>query len=147
MKKIILSIIGILALLGAYSALNNESKAKPTTARIDIYEKTTNTIPCFKVKEIPSGKNFPFVDWMEKLGQQGYVIQKDSVSQELEIMINSDKCKINFALRGPWELKYNQDGKKASRNVGWNIPNLQSMDRILSPSQPQHGIINLFIIL
>ncbi len=116
-KKIILSIIGILALLGAYSVLHGESKASPTTARIDISEKTSNSQPCFVVKNQENGKLFPTADWMAKWGSQGYVIQKDSISQELEITVNSDKCKINFVLRGPWELKDKNDRNKGIKEL------------------------------
>ena len=106
MKKIIWSIIGIFALTGIYVALHKvENQAQPTTARIDIYEKTTNATPCFEVKEILSGKTLPAAGWMAKWGSQGYMIQKEAMSENLEITAISDKCKINFALRGPWELK------------------------------------------
>ncbi len=148
-KKIILSIIGILALLGAYSILNGGNKAKPTTARIDISEKTTNATPCFEVKEIPSGKAFLSADWMPRFGQQGYVIQKDNVSEEIEIAVTSDKCKINFALRGPWELKDKNDSKKGIKElwVEYTKFAINGQDIITKPTpvwhnKPIHHTIN-----
>lgn len=149
MKKIILSIIGILALIGAYNALHNENKASPTTARIDISEKTTNATPCFEVKEIPSGKAFLSADWMPRFGQQGYVIQKDNVSEEIEIAVTSDKCKINFALRGPWELKDKNDSKKGIKElwVEYTKFAINGQDIITKPTpvwhnKPIHHTIN-----
>ena len=116
-KKIILSIIGILALIGAYSVLHGESKASPTTARIDISEKTVNSRPCFEVREVSTKKLLTPAKWMANWGSQGYVIQKDSISEELEITVNSDKCKINFVLRGPWELKDKNDRNKGIKEL------------------------------
>lgn len=148
-KKIILSIIGILALLGAYSILNGGNKAKPTTARIDISEKTTNATPCFEVKEIPSGKAFLSADWMPRFGQQGYVIQKNNVSEEIEIAVTSDKCKINFALRGPWELKDKNDRNKGIKElwVEYTKFAINGQDIITKPTpvwhnKPIHHTIN-----
>ena len=140
-KKIILSIIGILALIGAYSVLNGESKASPTTARIDISEKTTNATPCFEVKEIPSGKTFPSAGWMANWGSQGYVIQKNAIAEELEITVNSDKCKINFALRGPWELKDKNDRNKGIKELWVEYTKLaiNGQDILLSPKQVWHN--------
>ena len=140
-KKIILSIIGILALLGAYSILNGGNKAKPTTARIDISEKTTNSQPCFVIKNLEDGKFPPKAGWMAKWGTQGYVIQKDGMSEELEIAATSDKCKINFALRGPWELKDKNDRNKGIKElwVEYTKFAINGQDILLSPKQVWHN--------
>lgn len=141
MKKVILSIIGILALIGAYSVLHGESKVSPTTARIDISEKTSNSQPCFVVKNQENGKLFPTADWMAKWGSQGYVVSKDGVAQELEIMVNSDKCKINFALCGPWELKDKNDSKKGIKElwVEYTKFAINGQDILLSPKPAWHN--------
>lgn len=140
-KKIILSIIGILALLGAYSILNGGNKAKPTTARIDISEKTTNSQPCFVIKNLEDGKFPPKAGWMAKWGTQGYVIQKDGMSEELEIAATSDKCKINFALRGPWELKDKNDSKKGIKElwVEYTKFAINGQDIISKPTSAWHN--------
>lgn len=141
MKKIILSIIGILALIGAYNALHNENKASPTTARIDISEKTTNSHPCFVIKNLEDGKFPPTAGWMAKWGTQGYVIQKDGMSEELEIAATSDKCKINFALRGPWELKDKNDSKKGIKElwVEYTKFAINGQDIITKPTSAWHN--------
>ena len=140
-KKIILSIIGILALLGAYSILNGGNKAKPTTARIDISEKTTNSQPCFVIKNLEDGKFPPKAGWMAKWGTQGYVIQKDGVSEEFEITTTFDKCKIDFALRGPWELKDKNDNKKGIKElwVEYTKFAIYGQDIISKPTSAWHN--------
>lgn len=54
---------------------------------------------------------------MANFGSQGYVIQKKATSEELEMTVNSDKCKINFALRGPWELIDKKDKSKGIKEL------------------------------
>lgn len=141
MKKIILSIIGILALLGAYSILNGGNKAKPTTARIDISEKTANANPCFEIREASTKKLLSPTKWMAKWGSQGYVIQKNAMSENLEITAISDKCKINFALRGPWELKDKNDSKKGIKElwVEYTKFAINGQDILLSPKPAWHN--------
>ena len=140
-KKIILSIIGILALIGAYSVLHGESKASPTTARIDISEKTTNIQPCFIVKNLENGKLIPTADWMANFAQRGYVIQVEDISENIEITSTSDKCKINFALRGPWELKDKNDNKKGIKElwVEYTKFAINGQDIISKPTSAWHN--------
>ena len=142
MKKIIWSIIGILALIGTYCALNNtENQALPTTARIDISEKTANSNPCFEVREVSTKKLLSPAKWMANWGSQGYVIQKNAMSEELEITAISDKCKINFALRGPWELKDKNDSKKGIKElwVEYTKFAINGQDILLSPKPAWHN--------
>lgn len=141
MKKIILSIIGILALIGAYSVLHGESKASPTTARIDISEKTTNSQPCFIVKNLENGKLIPTADWMANFAQRGYVIQVEDISENIEITSTSDKCKINFALCGPWELKDKNDRKKGIKElwVEYTKFAINGQDIITKPTPAWHN--------
>ena len=141
MKKIILSIIGILALIGAYSVLHGESKASPTTARIDISEKTTNLNPCFEVREVSTKKLLSPAKWMANWGSQGYVIQKNAIAEEIEITVTKDNCKINFALRGPWELKDKNDRNKGIKElwVEYTKFAINGQDIITKPTPAWHN--------
>lgn len=142
MKKIILSIIGIFALIGAYIALHKvENQAQPTTARIDISEKTTNLNPCFEVREVSTKKLLSPAKWMANWGSQGYVIQKNAIAEELEITVNSDKCKINFVLRGPWELKDKKDKTKGIKElwVEYTKFAINGQDIITKPTPAWHN--------
>ena len=114
MKRNVLSIFVGLIVISLYFVLNiiGREKIQPVTARIDISEKTGNAVPCFEVKEKSTQMTFQTADWMPKFGSQGYVIEKNGIKEELEIVAKTDKCKINFSLRGPFELKQIKDRSK-----------------------------------
>lgn len=114
MKRNVLSIFVGLIVISLYFVLNiiGREKIQPVTARIDISEKTGNAVPCFEVKEKSTQMTFQTADWMPKFGSQGYVIEKNGIKEELEIVAKTDKCKINFSLRGPFELKHIKDRSK-----------------------------------
>lgn len=116
MKKIILSICCIFAIISVYTFFYGvEYKTWPETARIDISAKKINNEPCFEAKELETGKNISPTEWLEKWGKYGYIIEKNDKSETLELTIKKDNCKIDFSLRGPWEPKDKnnpQDGLK-----------------------------------
>lgn len=106
MKKIFLSLMALWAVCVGYIIYDAYFVSiRPTTARIDVYEKTTNSEPCFNLVDKNTGKEFYLAEWMPRSGLQGYVVAKNGNDEELEIIANSDNCRINFALRGPWKLK------------------------------------------
>ncbi len=141
-KKIIFSITGVLILICMYISLNKvENQSQPATARIDISEKTTNSQPCFIIKNLADGELFTPTGWMAKNGLQGYVVQKEAMSQELEITATSDKCKINFALRGPWELKDKKNKSKGIKElwVEYTKFSINGQNIITKPTQAWHN--------
>lgn len=113
MKKLIISVTMVWAALAAYILYDvNTARVRPTTARIDVSEKTANAAPCFRLIDKNTGKELPEAGWMPKLGNRGYVMQKNGNSADLQINVVADNCKIDFFLRGPWELKDKNDSKK-----------------------------------
>lgn len=113
MKKLIISVTMVWAALAAYILYDvNTARVRPTTARIDVSEKTANAAPCFRLIDKNTGEELPEAGWMPKWGSRGYVMAKNGNSADLQINVIADNCKIDFILRGPWELKDKNDSKK-----------------------------------
>ena len=110
MRKILGLVILLFLLFIGRDALINSSSY--TTARIDVSEKTTNAAPCFRLIDKTTGKELPEAGWMSKGGNRGYVVEKRDIAADLQINVVADNCKINFSLRGPWELKDKNDRSK-----------------------------------
>ena len=110
MRKILgLVILLFLLFIGRDALINSSSYA---TARIDVSEKTANAAPCFTLIDKNTGKELPEAGWMSKGGNRGYVVEKKDIAADLQINVAADNCKINFSLRGPWELKDKNDRSK-----------------------------------
>ena len=110
MRKILGLVILLFLLFIGRDALINSSSY--TIARIDVSEKTTNAAPCFTLTDKTTGKELPEAGWMPKWGSRGYVVEKRDIAADLQINVVADNCKINFSLRGPWELKDKNDRSK-----------------------------------
>ena len=113
MKKLIISVTMVWAALAAYILYDvNTARVRPTTARIDVSEKTANAAPCFRLIDKNTGKELSQAGWMPKWGSRGYVMAKNGNSADLQINVVADNCKIDISLKGPWELKDKNDSKK-----------------------------------
>ena len=87
MKKIFLSLMALWAVCVGYIIYDAYYVSiRPTIARIDVYEKTTNSEPCFNLVDKNTGKEFYLAEWMPRSGLQGYVVAKNGNDEELEII-------------------------------------------------------------
>ena len=113
MKKLCLVFAIVWGILSSYIIYDTYlPHSRSVTARVDISEKTANNVPCFRLIDKNTGKELSTAGWMPKFGTQGYVIEQNGKREDLELQIASDNCKIDFFLRGPWELKNPEDRSK-----------------------------------
>lgn len=113
MKKLCLVFAIVWGILSSYIIYDTYlPHSRPVTARVDISEKTANNVPCFRLIDKNTGKELSTAGWMPKFGTQGYVFAQNGKKADLELQVASDNCKIDFSLRGPWELKNPQDRSK-----------------------------------
>ncbi len=113
MKKLCLVFAIVWGILSSYIIYDTYlPHSRPVTARVDISEKTANNVPCFRLIDKNTGKELSTAGWMPKFGTQGYAFAQNGKKADLELQVVSDNCKIDFFLRGPWELKNPQDRSK-----------------------------------